>query len=161
MISDAVRIGCNRVRQFRFKMQDLEIQRAKEEDFLYIREKLKNYILDATDVSWQQFFVAKNNDRTVAFGRIIDHGHYFELASLGVDYHHRRKGIGTRMLLFLIEEAKGTDPKKPIYGVTHIPAFLKKCGFEEVETYPEYLEYKRTHKCKLDKSKIKIMKLAP
>lgn len=109
-------------------MQDLKIQRAKEEDFPYIKEKLKNYLLDATNVNWQQFFVAKTNGRTVAFARIIDHGHYFELASLGVDYYYRRKGIGTKMLLFLIEEARRIDKDRPIYGVTHRPGFLKKAG---------------------------------
>lgn len=136
----------------------IEICRAKEEDMPYIEEKLQKYVLDATNASWQQFFVAKNDSRAVAFGRLIDHGEYFEPASLGVDYYHRRKGIGLRLLIFLIEDARRLDPQKPIYGVTHRPGFLKKLGFEEVHVYPEYLEYKKNHICKLDGSKIKIMK---
>ena len=114
--------------------------------------------MDSTNVNWQQFFVAKTDARTVAFGRVIDRGSYFELASLGVDYYHRRKGIGARMLIFLTEEARRLDSKNPIYGVTHKPEFLKNVGFEEVHIYPEYLEYKKNYICKLDGSKIKIMK---
>jgi len=141
------------------RMEEIEIRRAKEEDMPYIEEKLQKYVLDATNINWQQFFVTKNNERTVAFGRIIDHGDYFEIASLGVDYYHRKKGIAKKLLIFLIKEARRWGPKKPIYGVTHIPEFTKKVGFKEVNIYPEYLEYKKNYICKLDSSKIKIMKL--
>ncbi|MEA3328982.1 MAG: GNAT family N-acetyltransferase [Candidatus Omnitrophota bacterium] len=140
------------------RTQQIEICRAKQEDMPYIREKMQKYMLDATDINAQQFFVAKNISQTVAFGRIIDHGEFFELASLGVDYYHRKKGIGTRMLRFLIEQAGIQDPQKPIYGVTHRPGFLKKSGFEEIDDYPQCLEYKKSYICKLDSSKIKIMK---
>ena len=138
--------------------QQIEICRAKQGDMPYIREKMQKYMLDAVDIDIQQFFVAKNISQAVAFGRIIDHGEFFELASLGVDYYHRKKGTGTKMLKFLIEQARIQDPQKPIYGVTHRPGFLKKSGFEETDVYPECLEHKRKHICKLDKSKIKIMK---
>ena len=62
------------------------------------------------------------------------------------------------MLKFLTNEAVRIDPEKDIYGVTHLPLFLEKAGYQEVETGPEEMEYKRHHKCKLDASKIKIMK---
>ena len=136
----------------------MEIYRAKEEDRPYVEEKLQKYLLDSTNLELQQFFVAKDNDKVVAFGRVIDHGEFFEIASLGVDYYHRQKGIGKKMLLFLIGEAKRKSPKKPIYVVTHVPEFLKKGGFEEVNICPECLQYKRNNVCKLDNSKIKIMK---
>lgn len=135
------------------------IQKAQKEDAPYIEEKLEKYILDATNTAWNQFFVAKLNNKTVAFARIIDHGDFFEPASLGVDYYHRKKGIGTKILSFLVEEAKRLDPKKPIYGLTHRPGFLIKVGFKEITTeIPPELEYKRRHKCILDVSKNKIMK---
>ena len=145
------------LRQFLLKMQNLEIQRAKEEDSPYIKEKLKKYILDDSDADWRQFFVAKAGSKTLAFARIIDYGDYFELASLGVDYYHRKRGIGRKMLLFLIEEARRLNPQKLIYGVTHRPHFLQPAGFKEVSAAPEALEYKKYNKCKLDPSKIKIM----
>jgi len=143
------------------QMCNVTIQKAQKEDAPYIEEKLKKYILDATNATWDQFFVAKLNNKTVAFARILNHGDFFELASLGVDYYHRKKGIGIKMLSFLIGEAKRLDPKKPIYGVTHRPGFLVKVGFREITTdIPQPLEYKRQHKCILDVSKNKIMKCA-
>ena len=140
-------------------MEEIKIKRTKKEDWLYIQEKLKNYILDTTDANWQQFFVAKNSSKTVAFGRIKDHKDYFEIASLGVDYYHRGKGIGTKMLLFLTEEAKRQNPEKPVYGISHKPGFFKKAGFEEVANAPEALEYKKKTICKLDPANSRIMKL--
>ncbi len=132
--------------------------RAEKKDRPYIEEKLKKYILDATNIDWQQFFVLRNTGKTTAFGRVIDHGRYFELASLGVDYYQRRKGLGLRMLSFLIEQARQLDRDKPIYGVTHRLGFLEQAGFKKTRAYPEYLEYKKNYICKLDASKIKIMK---
>jgi len=126
----------------------VKICRAKQEDASYIEEKLEKYALDSTNATWQQFFVAKLDAKTVAFARIIDHGEYLELASLGVDYYHRKKGLGTKMLLFLIQEAKRLDSKKPIYGATHKPIFLKNVGFEKVDSYPEYFDYKKNCICK-------------
>ena len=139
-------------------MCSLKILRARESDASYIEEKLKKYLLDSTDASWDKFFIAQENNKTVAFGRIIDHGECLEIASLGVDYYYRKKGIGLKMLFFLVEEAKRRDPKKPIYGLTHRPVFLKKAGFKEVAIGPQALVYKRRYKCVLDVSKNKIMK---
>ena len=141
-------------------MEKIQIDRVKETDKPYIKEKLKNYILDTTNLEWDRFFVARKADKPVAFARTIDHGEFFEFASLGVDYYHREQGIGVKMLKVLIKEAKRLDPKKPIYGVTHRPGFLEKVGFIEVETGPAPLEHKKYHRCILPPSKIKIMKLA-
>ena len=140
-------------------MKEIEIQRAAEKDAPYIEEKLKKYILDDDGANWKQFFAAKNNGKIVAFGRIIEHNEYFEIASLGVDYYYRKKGIGVKLLLFLIEEAKRLNPKKAIYGVTHRPGFLKKVGFKKIEKGPEALEYKKYNKCILPPSKIEIMRV--
>lgn len=136
-----------------------KIERAKKEDWPYIQEKLKNYILDSTNASWKQFFVIKDSDKIIAFGRIKDHKDYFEIASLGVDCCYRRKGIGTKILLFLTKEAKRQNPEKPIYGISHKPAFLKKAGFEEVANAPEALKDKKKRICKLDPANSRIMKL--
>ncbi|MFH1655714.1 MAG: GNAT family N-acetyltransferase [Candidatus Omnitrophota bacterium] len=135
----------------------IKIQRAKEQDWPYIQEKLKNYLLDASEASWQQFFVLKNGSKAVAFARLRDHGDYFELASLGVDYYHRKKGYGTKMLAFIIQETRKIDPQKPIYGVTHKPEWLRSFGFEEVDDYPQYLDHKKNHVC-VYPYKIKIMR---
>ena len=140
-------------------MTEIIIQKAQESDWLYIQEKLDKYALDATDAKWHQFFVAKLDGKTVAFTRIIERGNTIELASMGVDYYERKKGIGKRLLKFLIEKARKLYPGKPIFGVTHRPGFLKPFGFKEVKEAPEVLKYKKYHQCTLDPSNIKIMRL--
>lgn len=138
---------------------DVEISKARKEDFPYIREKIRKYALDSKDIDWPQFFVARLKDKVVAFGRIIDFGEFFEIASLGVDWYHRKKGIGKKVLSFLVQEIRRRNKRKPIYGVTHVGGFVAGCGFVEVkDNYPDYLDYKRKHLCRLDESKIKIVK---
>jgi N-acetylglutamate synthase-like GNAT family acetyltransferase len=140
---------------------DIKIGRAGKEDFSYIQEKIKKYLLDATNIDWAQFFVARTKDKIVSFGRIIEHGDFFEIASLGVDYYYRKKGIGKIMLNYLVRKAWQMDGQKPIYGVTHLERFLRACGFVRVaNNYPDYLDYKRRCICRLDKSRINIMKWA-
>jgi len=141
-------------------MEEMIISRARETDSPYIEEKLKKYMLDAEGATWDKFFVAKRGDKTVAFGRIVDHKDFFEIASLGVDYYHRHKGVGTEILLFLIEEARRLDSKRPVYLVTHRPGFFRKSGFSETEDPPAALEDKKRNKCTLPPSKIKIMELS-
>lgn len=137
-------------------MENLKIQTAEEKDWPYIKEKLENYLLDADNAEWRQFYVVRLGSKTVAFARIIDRGDHLELASLGVDYYHRKKGIGIMLLKFIIEKARELDSSKPIYGVTHRPGFLLKVGFQEASSAPRVLEEKRRTKCK-DPSKVKIM----
>jgi N-acetylglutamate synthase-like GNAT family acetyltransferase len=137
----------------------ISITKAQETDWPYIREKLEKYALDNHDAQWHHFFSAKTDDKIVGFARIIDRIDYVELASLGVDYYYRSRGIGKKLLEFLISEAKRVYPGKPIYGVTHRPGFLSLFGFKEVEEAPPELKYKKYNECILEPSKIKIMRL--
>jgi len=137
--------------------EDIKICRAQQQDWPYIKEKIEKYLLDGKDIAWEQFFIAKLGDKTVAFGRIIDRGTIFEIGSLGVDYYHRKKGIGLELLNFIIEETKKIDPSKPIYGITHVPGFVVQAGFKEVPDCPPELEAKKAS-FHIDPSRIKIMK---
>ena len=140
-------------------MGEIEITKARQDDWPYIQEKLKKYALDANDAQWHHFFTAKIDDKTIGFGRVVDRGSYIELASLGVDYYYRGKGAGGKLLGFLIKEAERAYPDKEIYGVTHRPGFLAPFGFKEVKKAPPALRHKKYNECVLDSSKIKIMRL--
>jgi N-acetylglutamate synthase-like GNAT family acetyltransferase len=136
------------------------ITRAQQNDWPYIKEKLQKYALDSNGAEWYHFFTAKTDNKTIGFARIIDRVDYAELASLGIDYYYRGKGVGKKLLEFLIEQAKRAYPGKPIYGVTHRPGFLRPFGFKETQEHiPRALLDKKQHQCILGPSKIKIMKL--
>ena len=141
-------------------MEEIKIRKAKEEDMFYIREKLDKYALDSDDASCKQFFVAKNNEQIVAFGRIIERPEFFEIASLGVDYYSRQKGIGKEMLSFLIKEVERRDENKPIYGVTSKMGFVINLGFREVSEYPDVFEHKKKHFFKSE-SDAKVVRYMP
>lgn len=139
----------------------LLIYPAQEEDMAYIREKLKKYLLDATNIEQNQFLVAKSNNRVVAFGRSIDHETFFEIASLGVDYYQRKKGFGRIILRELVQKAQLSDGQKPIYVLTRVKEFMSRCGFVSVkESYPKHFNHKRDYLCHLDASKIEILRYA-
>ena len=138
----------------------IEIRKAQKEDIPYIQEKIKKYILDGKDMQCEHFWVATSKGKTVGFGRIIDRKDFFEIATLGVDYYHRRQGIGVTLLKYLVKEAKRIDPVKPVYGVTHRIDFVKKAGFKEVDDYPPFFEEKKKTFI-VDKSLIKVVKYLP
>jgi N-acetylglutamate synthase-like GNAT family acetyltransferase len=140
-------------------MQKLVIRKSQPADWPYIKEKLQKYALDGVNAKANQFFAAEIDGKIKGFGRIIDRKYYIEVASLGVDYYHRGKGIGKRLLGFLIKEAKRAYPDKDIYGVTHRPGFLAPFGFKEVEEAPPALKHKKYNECILGPPKIKIMRL--
>jgi len=140
-------------------MPEIKIRKAQQQDWPYIKEKIQKYLLDGKDIAPEQFFVAELDGKTVGFGRIIDRGLIFEIGTLGVDYYHRKKGIGLELLRFLIEEAKRRDSKKAIYGITHVPGFVMQAGFKEVSECPDELKEKKST-FHIDPSRIKIMKYA-
>ncbi len=138
----------------------IKIKRTTKNDIPYIEEKLEKYILDGDNIDWRTFFVAQLNGKTVAFARVVDHGEYFEIASLGVDYYHRKRGVGRMILLSLAEKAKKRDFRKPVYCVTHSPDFFEKSGFKETKDIPEKLKLKKHKKCKFDPEGSRVMVFA-
>lgn len=135
----------------------MEINQATEEDMVYIREKIQKYLLDGTDISSAQFYVAKIDEKIAAFGRIIENSEFLEIATLGVDYYHRHKNIGMKLLIYLIKEAKRISNSRPIYGVTSRSGLLTLIGFEEVAEYPQALEHKKNTLFKAG-TKVKVIK---
>jgi len=142
-------------------MGELKFCKAQKQDWPYIQEKIKKYMLDGTDASYDQFYIAKLGDKTVAFGKIFDRGDFFEIGTLGVDYYHRGKNIGVKLLDFIISEVRKIDASKDIYGVTHVPWFPAKSGFKEVSQWPDFIEEKIEKVFSIDRSKITVMKYMP
>lgn len=137
------------------KKNNIKITKAGPEDFPYIQEKIEKYWLDNTEISFDQFIVAKNEQgKTIGFIRCVDHGTFYEPATLGVDYYWRRKGIGSMLFEYIIGIMK---KDKPIYVLTHLPEFFKRYNFVCVDQYPPKIEQKINTVCRLSKDKLSVL----
>lgn len=60
-----------------------------------------------------------------------------EVRSLAVDVRHQSCGVGRRLVLAVVEEAKRLGLPK-VFALTNVPGFFKKLGFREIpkETLP-------------------------
>ena len=93
--------------------------------------------------------IAKENDVIVSVGTLSGStrqriSHHVELA-LSVRKSHWNIGIGKAMVDYLIEFAKGTDQIEIIdlkVKSDNLPgiALYKKCGFEQIGTYPNFFK---------------------
>ena len=133
------------------------IEKAREDDLPYIKEKVKKYWLDGRNISVEQFYVARNNGgKAVGFVRYVEYDDFREPCTLGVDYYWRGKGIAKVLFEFILREIGDV---KPIFIITHIPKFFIKYGFVGVDNYPKEFDDKIKTVCKLSKDRITIMKL--
>lgn len=128
----------------------MEIKKIESEDLqvaanllrIYWKERGGNYSQDftlkylteghKTEIVKDQFFVIKENNKvmgTVAL--IIFEAGVAEIRDLVVKKEYRRKGLGKKLIDYLIEFAKHNNVRK-IYCLTVQPyrSFYEKCGFE-------------------------------
>jgi len=122
---------------------DVLVSPASERDMPVIEHLAKSFDLDCEDLLWKQFVVAKNNDAIIGFGRLRDYPDCAEVATVGVIYEERNKGIGTAIVNKLIQ----IGPKE-IFVTCVIPSFFSRFGFETVKQYPSVLQ-KKVDFCKL------------
>lgn len=98
--------------QFLVRYCMISILNAEPIDLLAIEPLLKSVWGDTSNLSFEQFVVAKDEDRLIGCIRIkkLD-GDCFELASLVVVEEYRGKRIGSRLVEELLKKEKG----RPVY----------------------------------------------
>ncbi len=109
----------------------IQITKAIEQDFDFIKQHIQLFDLDNRDLQFQQFVVAKLDHNVVGFGRIRKHKGCDEFCSLGILESYRHQGIARALTLVCIELST-----KPIYLVCIIPEFFEPLGFTIVTEYP-------------------------
>jgi amino-acid N-acetyltransferase len=110
-----------------------------------ILERSKEEISGSID----KFFIALNDSVIKGVVSYFDYGPSLkEIRSLAVDKSFSRKGIGSRLVKFLINELSESSKPK-IFSLTYSPDFFKKNGFIEVDknSLPEKI-WKDCVKCK-------------
>lgn len=110
----------------------ISILKAEANDILEVRELLQSARGDTSNISFEQFVVAKDNDKLIGCVRIKKlEDEVLELASLAVEEEYRGQGIGKK----LVEEVLKQQTKRPVYLMCFKDrkGFYDKVGFEEIE----------------------------
>lgn len=142
----------------RSSRQGILFQRAQPEDLPFIAKELTRLRLDAEELDPRQFYLAKEGDKIIGFGRIKRYQRIYEMASMAVMEEHRGKGIGREIASRLINDC----PNQILYLVTDIPAFFEKLGFRITDNYPSILGEKlRTFCAQVSSSPVVAMVLKP
>ena len=80
----------------------------------------------------RSYIIAKENDELLGFSSLFIYTPKLaEVRSLAVGKKHQRKGVGTRIVRNLIDEAKRLELKQ-ILTLTYHSSFFSKLGFTEV-----------------------------
>ncbi|HET8944326.1 MAG TPA: pyridoxal-phosphate dependent enzyme [Dehalococcoidia bacterium] len=122
---------------------DIEFSSATPAEIPFIRETAERLILDANDLSAEQFITVREDGRIVAFGRVRPYKETFELATLAVVEEHRGKGLGEAVARELIRRF----PQDEVYVVTDLIGYWERLGFIRTEILPPELEEKRQTAC--------------
>ncbi|HYV48589.1 MAG TPA: GNAT family N-acetyltransferase [Myxococcaceae bacterium] len=102
---------------------------ATDDDLSAIREHVQRFRLDGERLAADQFIVAREHGRLVAFGRVKPYGGgVFELGTVGVLESERGKGWGDRVVHELIRRF----PTREVYITTDLTAYFERFGFERL-----------------------------
>lgn len=118
---------------------------AQERDLVFILEIVKSVSGDYRDFIFEQFLIAESQHKIIGCVRIKKMAECFELASLTVLPEYRGAGIGSNLVIKILEKNKN----RPVYILCSKKreSFYKRLGFEtaEVENLPNPMgeEYKR------------------
>src|SRR5262245_58255006 len=106
-------------------------QPATDDDLTAIREHVQRFRLDGEHLAAEQFIVAREGGRLVAFGRVKPYGGgVFELGTVGVMESERGKGWGDRVVHELIRRF----PNREVWITTDLTAYFERFGFRKVDS---------------------------
>ena len=132
-------------------MKNIKIQKANPHDLDEIIFYIQKFKLDDENINYNQFQVAKIQNKIIGFGRIKPYKKLYELSSVGVIAEYRQQGIGRKLIVRLLEKF----PTDEVWITTRIPEYFKQFGFLIFHTPPEEIELKQKTLCAKFSSDIK------
>jgi len=120
-----------------------------------VADKVKDgTILERTEdevaTNIRSYVLAKEGEKLVGYTALHIHSpRLAEIRSLIVDEAYRGRGIGQRMVIFTLDEAKALGVQEDVLVLTYLPAFFEKLGFKEInkEVIPEHKIWADCIKC--------------
>jgi len=122
---------------------DVHLEAAASADLPLIAECVRRFRLDDEDLAAEQFVVARERGRLVAFGRIKPYGRVWELGSVGVLEAERGRGLGA----LVVRELVRRFPARQVYITTDLPAYFARFGFRTIDDPPPEIAAKIGRVC--------------
>ena len=137
----------------------VKLVKAKLEDIPQMQELVVGDVKDgvilnrsddevATNI--RSYVLAKDGDRVVGYGALHIHSpRLAEIRSLIVLADYRGQGIGKKIILFTLDEAREFGVKEDVLVLTYLPLLFKKLNFQEIpkESIPEHKIWADCIKC--------------
>ena len=122
---------------------DVRLEPATLADLPAIVACVRRFRLDDEDLAAEQFVVARERGRLVAFGRIKPYGRVWELGSVGVLEAERGRGLGA----LVVRELVRRFPARQVYITTDLPAYFARFGFRTIDDPPPEIAAKIARVC--------------
>ncbi len=117
-------------------MTEILIRKAEKSDLLAIQRLLSTYFLDMEGLEPEDFVLAETDGKITGCAALIKSASggkdFLEIHSIAVHPNFRGKGIGTRLIKYLLTMIgyQACD----LYVRTTSPRFFEKLGFIEIES---------------------------
>ena len=121
----------------------LRLEPAAPGDLPAIADCVRRFRLDDEDLAAEQFVVARERGRLVAFGRIKPYGRVWELGSVGVLEAERGRGLGALVVRELIRRF----PTRQVWITTDLPGYFARFGFRAIDDPPPEITAKIGRVC--------------
>ncbi len=136
-------------------MTEISIRKAEKKDLPAIQRLLSTYFLDMEDLEPEDFVLAEKEGKVIGCAALIrdtlNEKTFLELHSIAVHPNLRGKGIGTRLMEYLINNID--SPETPgvqvceLYVRTTAPVFFEKLGFITLQDAEKLLIWEDCRKC--------------
>lgn len=116
-------------------MTEILIRKAKKSDLLAIQKLLSTYFLDMEGLGPEDFVLAEIDGKIIGCAALIKsefHGkNFLEIHSIAVHPNFRGKGIGTRLVKYLLTIVG--NQCCDLYVRTTAPIFFEKLNFTKID----------------------------
>jgi amino-acid N-acetyltransferase len=130
-------------------MREIYVRKARETDLLAIQRLLSTYFLDMEGLVPEDFVLAEIDGKITGCAALIRsefHGKDFlEIHSIAVHPNFRGKGIGARLVKYLLTTIE--DPFCDLYVRTTAPIFFEKLNFTKIESSEKLSLWEDCEKC--------------
>ncbi|MGB9938524.1 GNAT family N-acetyltransferase [Methanosarcina sp.] len=130
-------------------MTEILIRKAGKPDLQTIQRLLSAYFLDMEGLEAEDFFLAEIDGQIRGCVSLIKSEfqgkEFLEIHSIAVHPNFRGKGIGTRLVKYLLTTID--DPACDLYVRTTAPHFFEKLNFKKIESSEKLLLWEDCKKC--------------